>query len=237
MPLDGSLVADLELKGTAGDPNGTGQILVVSPTIFGEKFDRLQADIRHTGTGVETLDGRLDAGAGRIVLGGTYTHAAKDFRNGQVSFEISTRNLALAQFKPVIDLRPGTAGRLEVSAKGTAGIRNAEVALHDLSGQVALRDLVADGRALGDVLIDASTRHDLLSFMAKGSLRGSELDGKGSFHLTGDYPGRGELTFTPMAISVLQDLAMPDRTGERMPFDGIVEGRSRSPGRRGIPTR
>ena len=225
VPLDGSLVADLELKGTAGDPNGTGQILVVSPTIFGEKFDRLQADIRHTGTGVETLDGRLDAGAGRIVLGGIYTHTPKDFRNGQVSFEISTRNLALAQFKAIGDFRPGTAGSLEVNAKGTAGIRDAEFALHDLSGQIALRDLVAEGRALGDVFIDTSTAHDLLTFTAKGALRGSELHGKGSVNLTGDYPAQGELTFTPVAISVLQDLAMPARAGGPLPFDGIVEGR------------
>jgi translocation and assembly module TamB len=198
---------------------------VVSPTLYGEKFDRLQADVRHPGAGVEQASGQLETGAGRIVLGGTFTHPPRNFREGQIAFDVSTRNLALGNLKAINDVRPGISGLVEITAKGVAGVRNAEVALHDLTGQVSIRDLVADGRSLGDVLIDASSKHDLLEFTAKGALRGSELHGKGSFSLTGDYRGQGELSFTPMAISVLQDVAMPDRGSAQLPFDGVVAGR------------
>jgi translocation and assembly module TamB len=223
--VDGALVADAEIKGRAGDPNAAARIVLASPTLFGEKFDRMQADLRHTGPDVERAGVQLEAGAGRVWIDATFTHPANNLREGQAAFEITTRNLSLGHFKRISDLRPGTSGTIEVRAKGVAGLRNSELALHELAGQVSMRDLVADGRELGNFTVDVSSKHDVADYGVKGSLRGSDIRGKGSLNLTGDYHGQGELSFTPMAISVLQDIAMPKRGGEPLPFDGVVAGK------------
>jgi translocation and assembly module TamB len=223
--LEGSLLADMDLKGTVADPAATGQVIINNPSIYGEKFDRLQADFRHTGAGVDVVEGQLESGGGRLSLAATLTHPVKDFRNGTVAFDLSTRNVSLSRFKVLNDLRPGTNGRLEVSLKGVAAIRDAQPSLQKVAGQIALRDLVTDGHALGELSADLATRGDTVNFTAKGTLRGSQIQGKGTLGLTGDYQAQGDIEFTPTAISVLADVAMPNRSNEPLPFDGVVAGK------------
>ncbi|MEJ7606784.1 MAG: hypothetical protein WKF37_11080 [Bryobacteraceae bacterium] len=57
-----------------------------------------------------------------------------------------------------------------------------------------------------------------------GNLRGQDRR-EGGFQLTGDYPGSGSLQFAPISFATLQDLAAAAQGGERMPFDGSVEGK------------
>jgi translocation and assembly module TamB len=225
IPVEGTLSADVVLQGTVDDPAGVVQVMVVNPSAYGEKPDRFRAEVRYRGNILQVLNGQLEAGAGRVLISGAYHHAAGDWKNGQVHFDLSTRNLMLGQIRAVRDGRPGTNGKLEASAKGTATVQNGEVLPAVLAGRVSLTSLVADDRSLGDLEVDATTANEVLTLKAKGNLRGSQVTGNARFELTGDYQGRGEVAFTPMALSVIQDFASASRSGKPMPFDGVVEGR------------
>ena len=71
----------------------------------------------------------------------------------------------------------------------------------------------------------AKTANRAISVQVSGNLRNSRITGSGQWKIEGDYPGRGELQFTPISFGTLQRVA--EAAGERreLPFQGRMEGR------------
>ncbi|HET8549756.1 MAG TPA: translocation/assembly module TamB domain-containing protein, partial [Bryobacteraceae bacterium] len=225
LPIDGVLSVDIDASGTSKDPRAVMHVLIDKPTIYGESFDRIRAEIRYAGTGVELIDGQVESGSARILLAGAYMHPPTDWTNGTLRFEVTSRGFTLAQFKAVRDRRPGTDAAVDIKAVGQANIRKGEFLLTTLNGQAALRKLVVDKKPIGDFVVDANTSGADLTIAANGNFRGSEIRGNAAFQLTGDYQGSGQLEFSPLAFSTVQDLVIAARPGGSMPFDGTIAGR------------
>jgi translocation and assembly module TamB len=225
LPIDGILSVDVDASGTSKDPQAVIRALIDKPTLYGESFDRIRAEVRYTGTGVEVISGQVEAGSARILLAGAYTHPPTDWKNGTLRFDVSSRGFTMAQFKTVRDQRPGTDAAVDIKAVGQANIRNGEFLLTTLNGQAALRKLVVDKKAIGDFVVDANTAGNDLTLAANGNFRGSQIKGNAALQLTGDYQSSGQLEFSPLTFATVQDLILAARPGGPLPFDGTIAGR------------
>lgn len=224
-PVQGQLSATAAIEGTAGDPRATIRFNVEQPVVYGEKLDRIRAEIKYAGAGVEVISGVAELGTARILLTGAYEHPLSDYKNGRLRFNVSTQGFALERVANVQKLRPGVRGGFELKATGSADVRNGELQPDKLDGLLALRDLVVDGRPVGNFAVDAETKGRQLGVTVTGNLRGSTVTGRGSFQLTGDYQGNGTVEFSPIALSTLQDFLRAARGSEPLPVEGSLEGK------------
>jgi translocation and assembly module TamB len=224
-PVDGMLSATATVEGTAAHPKAAARITVDEPSFYGEKFDRVRAEIRYAGLGVEVIDGVGEIGPARVLLSGAYEHAVNDWTNGRLNFKVATQGFVLETIENVQKLRPGVRGRVELEADGLIQVRSARMFPETLDGDLSFRQLVVQGREVGDFSINAKTTGAQLSVGVAGNLRGSKITGGGTFQLAGDYPASGRVEFSPMAFSTLQDLLAAAQGRAPLPVEGVVEGR------------
>ena len=225
LPIRGLLTATASVDGTAGDPRAAIKMSVAQPLIYGEKFDRVQAEVRYAGAGVEVISGVAEAGTARVLLTGAYQHPVNDYKNGRLRFDVSTRGFSLESVANVQKLRPGVRGNFRIERDGSADVRNGDLQPDKLDGSLALRDLVVDGRPVGSFTVDAKTAGTQLGMNVAGNLRGSKVTGAGSFQLSGDYPGSGSVEFSPIAFSTLQDFFLAAKGSEPLPVEGTLHGK------------
>jgi hypothetical protein len=225
LPVDGLLTADIALKGTVGNPQAAIQMSVQNPTFYGEKFDRLRAEVHYAGGGVEVINGVAELGTARVLLTGAYEHPLNDWKNGKLRFDVTSQGFTLSQISNLQQFRPGMKGRFTLKATGNAAVRNTEPLLTSLNGQVAVQELVVDGKPVGDFAVDARTSGAQITVGVSGNLRGSKVLGNGVFQLAGDYPGTGTLEFSPLSFSTIQDLASAAQPVRPLPVEGFVAGK------------
>jgi translocation and assembly module TamB len=94
-PVDGLLSAAFTVEGTAGDPRANATITLDKPSIYGEDLDRIRAQIRYAGAGIEVIDGVAEIGTARVFVSGAYQHPVNDYKNGKLTFKASTKDLTL----------------------------------------------------------------------------------------------------------------------------------------------
>lgn len=223
-PVTGVLSGSITVRGTYGSPQAVMEALVDKPTAYGEKYDRLRAEVRYSKDSLEVANGVLEQGAAQVSIAGSYRHPANDFRNGAVLFDVGTRGFTLEQVRTVQEYRPGMKGRFTLRMTGGARVEKAKPQLNNLNGQFAVQGLVVDNTALGNFVVEASTASGRLTLGTSGELRGSVLKGNGVFELAGDYPGSGQVEFSRMTVATIQELFRP-KGKDPFPLDGFVEGK------------
>ncbi|MBC8166072.1 MAG: translocation/assembly module TamB domain-containing protein, partial [Bryobacteraceae bacterium] len=225
VPVKGVLSSSIDVSGTVGAPNAILRATIEKPVLYDEPFDRLTAELRYAGSGIEVVNGVLTAGKSRVLLAGTYSHPVNDLKNGALKFNVSTDNWRIEQIRNVSKARPGLEGQVDVKISGLVSVKNAEVFPQSIDGAASVKGLAVDKRAIGDIVLDARTSGQQLTLAVNGNFRGSQITGKGGFQLAGDYPGSGEVSLSPVMISTLQDLLVAAQNKEPLPVDGIIEAR------------
>src|ERR1700730_11306592 len=224
LPATGTLAAKLNIMGSLDSPLVTGNVDFQNVTSYEEHFDRAQADIAFTTTGLEISKGEARSGPARISLTGAYNHPAKDWKDGSLRFEVTSEGLSLAQIKHVQNFRSGLGGQVDLKASGTAKLVNGTVDLTSLNGQLYLRNAVFDGRPYGDLELTAGTRLPLLTLAARVNLGGIQLQGNGEWRMEGDYPGQAHIDIPRVPFAALHDLAPGSHLRKELPFDGFLQG-------------
>jgi translocation and assembly module TamB len=224
LPIEGMLSASAKVSGSAGNPEAVLNLSVDKPRLYGEPFDRIRAEVRYQGVGVEVINGVAEVGKSRVFLAGSYRHPENDWKNGQLRFEMTTRDFTLQQVENINKLQTGLTGQLAIKAAGTINVRNGDPLPELLDAGVVVHDLAFQGRELGNLSIDTKTTGRQLAMIFAGNLRGSTIGGQADVALIGDYPGKGVLEFAPVRLSAVQDLVRSAKGGEPMPVDGVVTG-------------
>ena len=222
--IKGVMAATATLTGTASDPRAAIRLAIEKPTLYGQQFDRIRAEVKYAGTGVEIINGVGEMGTARVLLAGSYQHPATDWKNGKLVFDLSTQNFSLDRLASVKDLKQNVKANFEFRARGSASVRKGDVQPDQLDGVLALRNLVVDDRPVGNFVVDAKTAGGNLAVAVTGNLRGSRVTGNGSFQLSGDYPGSGNVDISPIRISTVQDFFAATRKGDPLPIEGTIAG-------------
>jgi translocation and assembly module TamB len=225
LPIEGMLHGSAKVQGTADAPKVAARLTLEQPTVYGEKFDRMTAEISYASSGVEVINGVAELGTARIALAGAFEHPLNDWKNGRIRFNASTAKLSLQQIANLSAQQPNLRGDVEIKGAGSATLRNGELFLQNLDGQATLRELSINNRPIGGLSAIATTTGEDLQYTIVGNIRNSKLSGGGDLQLTGDYQAKGSLEFSTISLAALRDIGMGSSGLRPTPLDGIVSGR------------
>ncbi|HYO82596.1 MAG TPA: hypothetical protein VES20_14425, partial [Bryobacteraceae bacterium] len=212
------------MAGTFGDPSAKATVRLKDVTLYGQTLDEVDASVDYGGSGVELISGQARFGKARVLVTGVWRHPARDYRNGTISFNVSTQGGALNEIAAINKSWSGVGGGIEAKGKGNFEIRNGSLYPQALDGTVNLRGLAIDGRALGDFSADARTVGRQLTLGISGVARGAKVLGNATVHLEGEYPVQGTASLGSVPMSVIHDLLRPSSgTTQPLPLEGTVQ--------------
>ncbi|HWQ56730.1 MAG TPA: translocation/assembly module TamB domain-containing protein [Bryobacteraceae bacterium] len=229
MQASGTLDASAKITGRWGAPLVALNATVMKGSLYGEPFDRLIAIVNHGGDNVEVGSGRIEAGRKQIAWKARYQHAAGDFDEGRVQFEISSNVMPVAEIQRVREERPDLGGTVQFAVAGDVEVRrgnggHAILEWRELRGNADTEGLTMNGRQLGSARLKATTEQGVLSAHLTSDFAGSAVRGDGEWRLAQDYPGRGRLTFTKLDFVRLRELFTAPGASRLMRFAGSMAG-------------
>ncbi|HYL37258.1 MAG TPA: translocation/assembly module TamB domain-containing protein [Bryobacteraceae bacterium] len=220
VPATGTASASIELSGTVRDPLVKGSVAVTKGSFYGEPFNSLKAQVGYLNPLVTVTQAQLDAGPSRLNFEATYRHAADNFENGRLDFQVATTGVPLEQLQPARQRQ--LSGTIQLSAKGSANISKAAFQLAGLEADITGQGIVVAQKAVGAVHLTARTEGSVLKAHFESAIANSAIRADGEWRLANDYPGSMRVTFTKLDLAALQSwLALP-----ASPFQlaGSVEG-------------
>ena len=223
IPARGTASGSLRVTGTWKDPQGEANLDVRNAVFYEEPVDRLQVQLDSRATTLEVK--RLDATAGpaQVALTGRFDHPQSSFDQGNVTFQLKSSGLDLARLRNVQLRRPGLAGVIRLTGEGKATVpAKGAVSIEDLQLALAATNIRAAGRALGNLELTAIGTGSNVNIALQSNLANADIRGKATATLRGDYPVRGEVTFSALDWANLQPLI-----GGAAPasLDGAAAGR------------
>jgi translocation and assembly module TamB len=223
-PIGGVASAKLNLTGTLSRPSGGITATIDKPEIWGESFDLLRANLRLSPEALEVVTADLRFGPAHVAASGAYRRTGNDWKNGEVTFQLSSDNVPVEQLDHVRRLNDKITGRLSMHVRGGGRLLNGGFEPASLAGTVAGRELSLNGARLGGGELSAEMKGAALALKLSGALRDTKIEGAGGWRLEGDYPGRAEIRFTQLSAATLRELGAPLPGGQPLPFRGFVEG-------------
>jgi translocation and assembly module TamB len=226
LPVSGTLTATSSVSGTYGSPLAALNLTIDHPEAFGETFDQLTADAVVSGTTVQVKTGSVRLGRGRAQFSGSYRLNGQDWKSGAIRFVISGAGFTLDQLRYVREYNTGLSAAVTFEAAGTARVENAAFDLDTLSSKLTLAGMTRFTAPVGNLTATAKTREGLLEAEVNGAIRGSTVHGFGQWKLQGDYPGRGEVQFTPISFAALHEMILQHPVQQELPFVGQLFGQA-----------
>ncbi len=187
--------ATVHLSGTARHPEADIVFDATQATAFGERFERVRANLRYSAQSLAFTAGQADLGSGKVLFSGSYTHQDGDIHNGDLHVDVTAQAITASRVAELHRLEPGAEARLDGKAAVEIRIERGDLHLRSVSGEASARGVTLDKQKLGDVNLTAATNGNELALQAKAQVRGTTLDGQGKWSLEGDYPGSGTLAF------------------------------------------
>ncbi|HEY6345650.1 MAG TPA: translocation/assembly module TamB domain-containing protein [Bryobacteraceae bacterium] len=249
LAIAGMANAAVRVSGSLRAPQAEIALDVQNPVAFGERLDRVRANLSLTAdsvegglqppltkkTGfslasVEVSNGQAEDGPGRLQFSGAYRRTGADWRTGAAQIQLAAQNLPAKQIDRLNKVAPRLNGLLNGDVRGRLQLDRGRIELTSAEGNVSAQTVTLDGQPLGEIALSGGTASSNASVAITGKLRGVAFDGQGSWKLEGDEPGSVNIRFAPLSVDLLHKLAMlsgaaPSGGGD-LPFDGVVQGRA-----------
>ena len=233
IPVKGSLTAQAQVNGTLADPHATATLRGEKGSAWNEPFDRFTANVTYVNDGRQDVTAEVDSGSRKINLTGSFQHSPTDFLDGVIRAQAKSNDVVLNQVQIIRNQQPGLAGVAHATADTEIRMVHAKAGVQfqivRLNADVGTRNLTLDQKPLGDLHLAAHTISGpagapLLAAQLETRIAGSAIRGSGTFGLTGDYSGSGELTFSQVDLADLRKLVNPTSTALAA-VGGSLEGK------------
>ncbi len=225
LPLSGQLTSEIKISNTLGHPHVNARIDLAKGAFGDQPFDRIQAGARYSEGLLEVAPAQIQAGPSRLRLSAVYTHPADDLRRGRLKFELNIPGVFLGRLKAVQARSAGLDGQVLGQMSGEVEIAPSGFRIGSLNGKIALQNLAANQRPMGDLTLTAATAGPVLDLDLRGNLVGARVRGESEWRLEKDYPVRGTIEFTRMQFSTLLARFRPQSGQQEAPFRGFVQGK------------
>lgn len=215
LPASGTLSGVAQVSGSLAAPRLDADAAISKGSVFGEPFDRLTAHVSYENNTATLSDAQASAGSKQLTFGATYIHAPGNYLNGNLTFQAASNRLPIDQLQLTRERRLPLAGNVEFTAKATAEIALTQTGpgafrLTALQADVDGRQIQLAGRPVGAVHFAASTAGSVLTAQLQSAVANSVIRASGQWHLTGDYPGAVQVSFTKLDLSSLESwLGLP----------------------------
>jgi translocation and assembly module TamB len=224
LPVSGVVSAAAKLNGTVTQPHWLARLHVSRPEAYGEKFDRLEAELRYSRGLLEVTSGRLVANAGLLGFEGRYRHAPEEWRRGRIEFDSRGASFRLARFQAVREFREGLDGLLDWRFEGTVELGGARPRLTALAGEARLQELSLGKSRLGTLKLEARSHSDVLFVSGAAELKAASVAARAEWSLAGESFGLGEIRFADLALAALHDVGLLGDPSRPLPVDGVLDG-------------
>ncbi len=224
LPISGVVSAAATLDGTLAQPHCLARLYVSRPEVYGEKFDRLEAELRYVRGLLEITSGRLLAGEGVLGFQGRYRHAPEQWRRGRIEFDTSGASFRLARFQAIREFRQGLDGRLGWRMQGTIELGAARPRLTALAGEARLRELRLGKDLLGTLHLQARSQADVLFVRGDAVLKAARVASRAEWSLAGESFGLGQIRFDGLALAALHEVGLLGDPSRDLPVDGVLDG-------------
>lgn len=226
--ITGTANATVRLFGSVHRPEAEIAVEAEKLAAFGEKLERVRANVRYSPGIIDVTRGEADGAAGAARFQGAFQHREDDWKNGGVRFELTTQGLLLSRVETVSKFDPGVDAKVDAQVQGAARLANGELTLTSLQGEAAAHGVTLDRQTLGDISLTADTQGANVNVRATAKVRDATLQGQGSWRLEGDNPGTATIRFSRISVATLHTLMTIRGTREQreavLPFEGFVEG-------------
>ncbi|MBZ5624166.1 MAG: hypothetical protein LAQ69_36530 [Acidobacteriia bacterium] len=143
----------------------------------------MQARVSYLAQRVDLQRLEISSGPSRLALSARFDHPTGNFNSGDLVFRVENSHLDLARLRAVQKLRPGLAGALQLTADGSATMRekSPRILASSLNANVATANLAGDGKRLGSFTRAAhTTSGNRLDFTLNSDLAGSSVQARGN---------------------------------------------------------
>jgi translocation and assembly module TamB len=230
-PLAGTATASVNVTGSLQRPEAEISLQVANPAAFGEQMDRLRANLKYSPGQIEVTSGEMSGPSGSETFKGAFRHPGAtwkdgDWKNGDVTFDVSVRGVAFSGVKAFARLQPLLDAKIDGKASGAGHVSSGEFSLSALNGDATARAIAWDKRALGDLTLSAETHGPDVAVRSTAQVQDLKLEGQGTWRLAGDLPGSGAIHISRASVATLHDLILAGGPLEQSvaPFEGFVDG-------------
>ncbi len=201
IPAKGTLSGTAHVTGTLSSPQGSANLELTRAVLYDEPVDRIRLQASYLPNRIDLQQLQITAAGADIQMNARYDHPAGNLQTGSATFEINSSRLDLARIHNVQTRRPGLAGAVQLSAKGSGAIASGNAAIgarlqiHDLDMNLAASGVHAQGENFGDLkLIASMASANRVQFALDSDLASSQIHGQGSVDLTAGFPVNAQLT-------------------------------------------
>ena len=224
----GMLGANVHLSGTVGNPRGSAGLLVTNGAIYGEPFDRVQAQVTLSDQLVTVTNASLEAGAARVNLTAEFQHPRDSFTTGRVHAHVQSNQVDLAQIRNIQRQRANTAGLLQLNADLTGALlevkrgsqQQTEFLLVSVNGDASAQGVRLEGETYGDLIATARTSGSAVTFQLTSNFAGSNIRVNGNTQLVRGYPTNADANIRNLPVERVLQVAQ--RTD--LPAKGNLSG-------------
>jgi translocation and assembly module TamB len=182
----GGLSGNISVRGTPGNPQGAGSLVVTNGVIQGQPFDRAQGQVILTDQLITVPSAFVQLGSARLNLTGQFQHPRDTFSTGQLRADLQSDQINLAQLKEVQKKWPNTGGSVQALHANVTGNWSGQFQLTSVNGSAAVRGLQLEGQNYGDLTANATTSGQSVNYNVVSNFAGSNLRIDGSTQLTHD---------------------------------------------------
>jgi translocation and assembly module TamB len=200
VPVTGTVNLDIHGTGTAENLNGGGTISLVNGVAYGEAFQNVSLVAAVQGQQVNVSQVLVQAHGLSVTGSGGYNLGTKHLKA-----QAAGSNLLLSKLDTVRKASPNADGVLSfvASADGTVTEPN-------LKAQISLKNVVVDGKAIGQLQATANSTGSNVFYDVKSTLVGAQVAATGQTSLLGEYQTQAKLTLSGVDIANAIALFAPD---------------------------
>ncbi len=212
VPVTGTLSVNGNIGGTLKNLQGGGQVTLVNGVAYGEPYESAVINATVQGQDIEAgsvalkLHGMQIAGNGGYDLATQHLHA-----------HIEGNNLQLSKFTTVQQAGSKVDGTLNLVADA-----NGTVAEPGLKATLRLANLTMNGAALGEVAADVHSEGKVVSYTAKSTIVGAQLNLAGTTQLAGDYATQAKLTLSGLDVARPLEIFAPGSIKATSAISGVI---------------
>ena len=195
----GALTADVNVSGTVGNPRGTADVTVGSGAIHGEPIDRAQVQVTMADQLLSVTHAEVAAGPSHIDVTAELHHPRDHFDRGDVHAHIVSNSVDLGKLHAVQDLRPNSAGTLQLTADVTGQLGDTFEPTN-VTADASARGLTVDGQNYGDFTATARTNGQNVTYNVNSNFAGSQVRVSGNSGLKAPHQTTADATIAGLPI-------------------------------------
>jgi translocation and assembly module TamB len=220
--IQGIASGSVELRGTVGQPEGRAHIASNSLDAYGERLNEVQFDAGLAGDKLSVSNGRVAAGAAKLMFSGDYLHSSNSWTRGEARVKLDSNGFPLGSLSPLRKYAPALTAQAEIHFEATVRLSPEKLEPVGANGTIELSHVALGKVPYGDVSLRSATRGVNLRVEINGDLRKNPLQGTALIELSGENRTTAEIDFkriTLQSIYSLRGTATPPL------FDGFLSAK------------